>query len=127
MPTILLLDNDPMDRGLIRQALSDTEHRLIEVEDCGDFLNRVGQELIDLAIISLTAIPDEVAPRFSQVLLRARHTKLLALAPIEGSDGLGTLMKAESLNAHHLLAKPIDRRQLQMIFNVNFPVIAPQH
>lgn len=124
MSTLLLLEDDPADRAAIQRAASDTEHCLVEAEDLDDFLNRMMQGQIELAIISLTAVSEEAVPQFQRVLLRTPDTKILALA--QGGDGLTTLLKAESLRAHHLLAKPIDRQQFLTILNVMFPLSAPQ-
>jgi CheY-like chemotaxis protein len=122
MPTILLFDDDPAVRAAIERGLSDVEHRLLEVGNPDDFFDRLAQEHVELAIISLAAISEDTAPRFQQALLGSPDTKILALASIEGGNGLTTLLKAESLRAHHLLAKPIDPQQFLAILQVLFPL-----
>jgi hypothetical protein len=63
-----------------------------------------------------------MAPRVQRALLRTPDTKILALASLEKGDGLTTLLKAESLRAHHLLATPIDPQQFLSILQVLFPL-----
>jgi CheY-like chemotaxis protein len=122
MWTTLLLDDDPADRVVIRRAMPDTEHRLIEADDLSDFLDRLTRERVELAIISLAAVSEDMAPRVQRALLRTPDTKILALASLEKGDGLTTLLKAESLRAHHLLATPIDPQQFLSILQVLFPL-----
>ena len=122
MWTTLLLDDDPADRVVIRRAMPDTEHRLIEADDLSDFLDRLTRERVELAIISLAAVSEDMAPRVQRALLRTPDTKILALASLEKGDGLTTLLMAESLRAHHLLATPIDPQQFLSILQVLFPL-----
>ncbi|ALA57599.1 hypothetical protein [Nitrospira moscoviensis] len=122
MWTTLLLDDDPADRDAIRRAMPETEHRLIEADDLDDFLDRLTRERVELAIISLAAVSEDTAPRVQRALLRTPDTKILALAALDKGDGLTTLLKAESLRAHHLLATPIDPQQFLSILQVLFPL-----
>lgn len=126
MAMILLLDNDPVDRAAIQEAVADAERCLVETDGLDDFLDRLKDGHVELAIISLAAVCENTMPKLQRVLLQTPETKILALTPVQGGDGLATLLKAESLRAHHLLAKPIDRQQLQTILNVMFPLPSQQ-
>jgi DNA-binding NtrC family response regulator len=122
MPTILLVEDDHADRSLIRQTLSDTEHTLLEAETLDDCREYITDHHIDLAMVSLTIIPEQAVSDFQRMLQQTPDTKILALAPIQGKDGLTTLLRAESLRAHHLLAKPINPQQLLAILQLTFPL-----
>lgn len=122
MPTILLLEDNATDRALIRRTIFRTEHTLIEAEALEDILAHIIHRHIDLAIISLTIVSEDALPIFQQFLLQMPDIKVLALTPHHGSDGLTTLLRAESLRAHHLMAKPIDPQQLLTILNLTFPL-----
>lgn len=126
MSTILLLDDDPGDRATIQRAVSDADQRLVQAKNLDDFLRRMREDHVELAIISLDIVSDKTMPDIQNAFLRTPETKILALAPIHGGDGLNTLLKAESLHAHHLLAKPVDHEQLLTVLHVMFPVSAPQ-
>ena len=75
----------------------------------------------DVAIVALDALPEQSLPEFHQASLYSPSTKILALAPLERQSGLSTLLKAESLHAHHLLARPLDSRQLLTLLQATLP------
>jgi hypothetical protein len=79
------------------------------------------QQPVDLVIISLATISELDTARLQQILRRAPDTKVLALAPPRRQTGLATLLRAESLQAHRLLANPIDPEQLLALLNLTFP------
>lgn len=123
--TILVLEDNPPDQTVIRDALSGTEHTLLQAENLDDALEQLSKRHIDAAILSLSAIPERAIPYFQRLLTQAPSTKVVALAPAWGGDGLTTLLRAESLRAHHLLAKPIDTEQLLALLQPSaYPVAA---
>ena len=122
MPTILLLEDEATDRALIRRAVFATDHTLIEAEALEDVADHIACRHIDLVIISLATISDGVLPTFQRLVSQMPGTRILALTPAQGADRLTTLLKAESLGAHHLLPKPIDPQQLLTILNLTFPL-----
>jgi DNA-binding NtrC family response regulator len=122
MSTILLLEDNATDRALIRRTVFATEHTLIEAEALEDILAHIAHRHIDLVIISLGLVSETTLPTFQQFILQMPDVKVLALTEARGSDGLTTLLKAESLHAHHLMPKPIDPQQLLTILNLTFPI-----
>lgn len=108
MPVILVLDDDAAERALIEDMIVG-ECRLITANDLDEFRLQMGRHPIDLAIVSLTALPEHDIGNLQTVLQDAPETKVLALAPAPHGDALSTLLQAESLHANHLLAKPINR------------------
>lgn len=126
MLTILLLDDDAADRAVIWHTLAGTDHRLTEAASLHDFFDYLGRTPFDLIIMSLAAMPEERIADFHRLLARPPETKVLALAPFRTGDGLRTLLKAEALRAHHLLATPFDTPQFLSILNVTFPVSSSQ-
>lgn len=122
MSTILLLEDNATDRALIRRTVFETEHTLIEAEALEDILAHITHRHIDLVIVSLAIVSENALSTFQQFILQMPDTKVLALTPARGGDGLTTLLKAESLRAHHLMPKPIDPQQLLSILNLTFPL-----
>ncbi len=121
MLTILLLDDNPTDRQLVQQALAGTDHDLLEAQSVEEARDYFLTHHVDVAILSLGLIPDQTMPDVQRALSQVPQVKVLALAPVRGEDGLTTLLRAEALHAHHLLAKPIDPQQLQTILHFTFP------
>lgn len=120
--TILLLENNPTDEALIRQAVAGTGHTILEAKTLDHALEQMAAQHVDVLIVSLSTIPEGGLPSFQRLLDQAPATKLVALAPASGGDGLTTLLLAESLHAHHLLAKPVDSEQLVAIIQLACPL-----
>ena len=121
MPTILILDDDADDIALIRRIATDGEYSVLTSQNPDEFQRQMAHQPIDLIVISLTTISEKDTPHIQHILLQASNIKVLAVAPAERGDGLTTLLRAESLQAQHLLAKPIDPQQLLTILNLTFP------
>jgi response regulator RpfG family c-di-GMP phosphodiesterase len=125
LPTVLLLDDLAEDRTLIEQALG-TEARVVRKRSAEELLEHLlGGEPVDLAVVALDMVSDAAAQEVGRVFGLARGTKVLALAPVQQGSGLTTLLRAESLHAHHLLARPLDAHHLLMVLNSMFPAMAP--
>jgi CheY-like chemotaxis protein len=120
--TILVLEDNLDDRDAIRRLLSGTEYTVLEAENLDYVQDQIGTRHIDVAIVSLTAIPEQAIPRFQRLLLQAPAVKVVALAPVRTGDGLTTLLRAESLKAHHLLAKPVEGQQLLTVLQLSVPL-----
>lgn len=126
MSTILVLDDDAADNELIRRVATDSDHTVIASVTIEDFEFQMTQQPIDLVIISLTTIRDQDMTRLQPILQQAPAAKIFAVSSFQRATGLTTLLRAESLGAHHLLAKPIDPRQLRRCFEATFPQPAQQ-
>lgn len=126
MSTILLFDSESADRLVIEGCLSEGDHRLIEAADEAEFFEFLIREQIDLAIVSLAAVSDSALHEYQRLLSATAETKVLALAPVQGGNSLTTLLRAESLRAHHLLAKPVDEGQLLAILHACTPLSSGQ-
>lgn len=121
MPTILILDDNEADTALIRRVAAEGEYTVLTAQDLDEFHLQITQQPIDLAVISLATLSEKDTPRLQRILLQAPDTKVLAVAPTQRGDGLATLLRAESLQAHRLLAKPINPNQFLTILNLTFP------
>lgn len=121
MPTILVLDDNAEDVELIRRITVEGDYTILVAQNLEDFRLQLEQQPIDLAIISLATVSEADTPLLQHVLRQAPDTRVLALAPPRRGDGLATLLRAESLHAHRLLAKPIDPEQLLTLLNLTFP------
>ena len=126
MPTILILDDDAADIALIRRVATDGEYTVLTSQNLEEFQTQLTRQPIDLVMISLATISAQDIARLHPILHQAPDAKVLAIAPSQREDGLTTLLRAESLQAQHLLAKPINSQQLLAILNLTFPQTAQQ-
>ena len=120
MPTILVLDDDAAESALIRQIAADGDRTVLSSENIEEFQSQLARQPVDLVIISLATICEQDTARVLSILRQAADAKVLAVAPAQREPGLTTLLRAESLRARHLLAKPIDPHQLREIFDLTF-------
>lgn len=121
MSTILILDDDAADTTLIRRAAADADYTVLTSQDIDEFCLQMVHQRVDLVVVSLATITEQDTPRFESILGQFPDTKVLAVAPAQREGGLTTLLRAESLQARHLLAKPIDPQQLCTILNSTLP------
>ena len=121
MPTILILDNDIAETDLIRRVAREGNYTVLVSQTLDQFQFEMLHHPVDLAVISLATVPERDTTLLRQILSQADDMKVLAIAPGRPEDGLATLLRAESLQAHRLLVKPIDPHQLLNVLNLTFP------
>lgn len=126
MPTILVLDDNATDAALISRIAADGDHTVLASQDIEEFELQMARQPIDLVVISLATVHEQDAARLQSILRQTPDTRVCAVAPAERGAGLTTLLRAESLKARHLLAKPLDPHQLRTIFDLTFPQPAQQ-
>jgi len=121
MPTILVLDDDAADTALIRRVAPEGEYTVLVSQNLEEFQLQLARQLIDLAVISLATVSEKDTARLQDLLRQAPDSRVLAVAPAQPGDGLTTLLRAESIRAQHLIAKPIDPQQLLSMLALTFP------
>ena len=126
MPTILILDDDAADTVLIHRIATDAKYSVLTSQNLEEFRRELARQPIDLVMISLATISEKDIPRLQHILLQSPDTKVLVVAPAQRRAGLTTLLRAESLQAQHLLAKPIEPQQILTILDRTVPRPTPQ-
>ena len=86
----------------------------------------MARQPINLVIISLATVHEQDTARLQSILHEAPDTKVFTIAPAQRGAGLATLLRAQSLEVRHFLAKPLDPHQLRTIFELTFPQPAQQ-
>jgi CheY-like chemotaxis protein len=126
MPPILLLDDSPANVELIGRIATEFDQIVLATRNIEEFQTHMTGQSIDLVIMSLASVNEQDIPRLQPILGQYPDTKVLGLVPAHQESWLATLLKAEALGARHLLATPIDSRQLRTVFDLTFPQPAQQ-
>jgi len=107
--TILVVDDEPGTRRLLRKILAGAGYQVEEAADGKDALKRLDTTEVDLMITDLV-MPEQDGLETIRIL----HKKMprLKIIAISGKFDAGFLRAAEFLGAHASLAKPIGRDAL---------------
>lgn len=127
MPTILILDDDATDAALIHRVGTTEGCTVLTVQNLGEFHNQMTDRAVGLVMISLAAISRQDITGLQPILHRAFNTKVVAMVPFQPDNGLTILLRAESLQAHHLMAKPIDPQKLLALLDQTFSPATQQY
>ncbi len=105
MPTILVVDDEPTIRLLVRAALAGTEYRLLEAVDGASALEAARSRRPDLILL------DIALPRLSglEVCRRLKEDPATAIMPVLLLTGLAQQAErraADDVGAQGLIAKP---------------------
>mgnify|MGYP000913351089 CR=1 FL=1 len=110
IPRILIIDDDPRIRQLLRAALEDAGYLVLEAEEGGHGLAVAAQEDCAVAIVDLFMPGKEGL----ETILAARRTlPALKLIAISGGSADGNMLAvAESFGAHRTIDKPFELTHL---------------
>ncbi|MBI1789360.1 MAG: response regulator [Acidobacteria bacterium] len=106
--TILVVDDDPDARKVIRLALEEAGHRVVEAADGRQALRALGSERIDLLITDLVMPEQEGLAVITQLRQEQPGLKIIA---VSGAMGL-YLDMAQKLGAHAAMSKPVKLDEL---------------
>jgi adenylate cyclase len=107
MTTVLVVDDDPINRSLLSMSLRNEGHDVLEAVDGTDALAVLGQSVIDLV---LTDIEMPEMDGFGLLRHRADDDGLRAIPFIvlSGLDDMGSIVECVKLGAEDYLHKPFD-------------------
>ena len=108
MATILIVDDDEMERLLDRTILEDVGHELYFAKDGADALSIFRERDFDVVITDLNM------PRIDglKLIRQIREIDATAEVIVVSGVGPGRLEQAQDLGAIDTLAKPVDRDEL---------------
>ena len=107
--TILVVDDEPGVRYLLRNILTGVGYQVLEAKDGREAVRLVEASAVDLAIIDLV-MPGQEGIETIQYLHRARPQ--LKIIAISGKSESQVLSAAEHLGAHASFCKPIQADEL---------------
>jgi CheY-like chemotaxis protein len=106
---ILVVDDEPAVRKLLRNVLTGASYHVLEAENGKEAIHQVATSQMDLAIVDLS-MPVQEGIETIQAMRRVRpHLKIIAMSGVFAGP---LLRAAEHLGAHASLAKPIQPDEL---------------
>jgi putative two-component system response regulator len=105
-PTILIVDEQELNRRLLRGILKTSEYRIIEARRASDALALLETEKIDLVIVDLV-MPGVSGPDFCRRVKANRSTHLIPILMITSVHGVETEVAGISAGADEFMTKPL--------------------
>lgn len=112
-PTLLLVDDDPTFRSVLRDAMQKRGFAVSEAFDVPSAMQLITQETPEYAVIDLKM------PGDSGLVLVRKMTELQAgtnIVVLTGFASISTAIEAIKLGATHYLAKPVDADDIVVAF-----------
>lgn len=107
MANIVVVDDDPGLRGVMKKILERGGHTVREAEDGNAGMRLVEHEAPDLVVTDLLMPEKEGIETIRELQERFPEVRILAISGAGTPDGEGgPLMDAELFGAHHTLSKP---------------------
>lgn len=105
-PAILVVDQQDLNRRLLRGILKKTEYRIIEAQRATDALAILDREKIDLVVIDLM-MPEISGPEFCRRLKTNRRTQLIPVLMITSVQGVESEVVGITAGADEFMIKPL--------------------
>jgi DNA-binding response OmpR family regulator len=109
--TILIVDDNPHIRALLRQELEALGYEVKEAKDGRDALTQIKQERPDLIILDVM-MPIMDGFTVCRTLKEADETRLIPVVIMTALDGMEDRIKGIEAGADDFLTKPINEREL---------------
>ncbi len=112
MARILIVDDEPANRLLVRTILEHAGHELVEAADASEGLRAARESVPDLAIVDLS-LPGTSGVEFVTMLRRDPKTSAIKIALYTGSDVDAPMRDFMSLTGiTHVIPKPCEPAEL---------------
>lgn len=105
-PTILVVDDNDLNRRLLRAVLKTSNYRILEASRPGEATAILDSERVDLVVVDLM-IPDMGGPEFCRTLKSNRRTHLIPILMITSVQGVENEIAGISSGADEFLIKPL--------------------
>ncbi|BAI71530.1 two-component response regulator [Azospirillum sp. B510] len=115
MPTVLVVDDDPMLRLTLRHLLESAGVEVVEAEDGDEAMRLFRAGRPDLVICDLVMPFADGLQTIMRMRRLAPAAKIIAISGGGRSKAMDLLAVARQMGADHALAKPIERSQIALI------------
>ena len=111
MKTILVIDDDPFIRAMLRQAFEEKSFRVVEARDGDEGLDVFGAEEVDLVITDIIMPGKEGLSTIRDLLKASNGLKVIAMSG-GGMTGNDYLPMAVDLGVRHTFVKPFPMNEM---------------
>ncbi len=108
---ILVVDDDPSLRRMVRTSLDRAGHQVIEAAGGREAIDTLEQEKVDLILLDVT-MPDVDGIEVCTEIRRTRGSLELPIIFLTGSDDRNTRLWCKAVGGDEFLGKPLDEAEL---------------
>ncbi len=112
MPSILVIDDERLDRITLRKMLQAGGHGVTEMENGQQALSYLEHHLVDIVVTDLIMPKKSGLATISEIHLLYPNTRIIAISGGARPSGSGVLASARALGANGTLAKPFRQKEL---------------
>ncbi|WP_451973829.1 response regulator [Azospirillum endophyticum] len=117
MPTVLVVDDDPSIRLMLRRLLENAGAEVTEAEDGDEAMRLFRTSRPDLVICDVVMPYADGLQTIRSIRRLAPATKIIAISGGGRSKAMDLLTAAQRMGADHALVKPIEKSQIALIID----------
>ena len=106
-PHILIIDNEPMNRRVLKATLKSSPYRIFECRKASEAIDLLESERIDVIVLDLM-LPEMSGPDFCRWLKSNRKTQFIQLLMLTSVQGVENEIAGISSGADEFLIKPLN-------------------
>ena len=117
MPSILIVDDERLNRIALSKMLRAGGHGVTEKENGQQALSYLEHHLVDVVVTDIIMPKKSGLEMISEIHLRYPNTRIIAVSGGARPSGSGALTRARALGANGILAKPFRQKQILELVN----------
>lgn len=126
MAHILLIEDEPQVRGLLRETLEQEGHEVVECKDGTEGLSHYKKGLIDLVILDVILPEKDGFETLTELRQQDPQANVLAISGGFSPGAVNVLHIAQRLGAREILAKPFELKNFLAVVKKLLSDPAPQ-
>ena len=112
MPSILVVDDERLDRTVLSKMLRAGGHGVTETANGQQALSYLEHHLVDVVVTDVIMPKKDGLKTISEIRRRFPNTRIIAISGGARPSGSGALATARALGANGILAKPFRQKVL---------------
>ncbi len=112
MPSILVVDDERLDRTVLSKMLRAGGHGVTETANGQQALSCLEHHLVDVVVTDVVMPKKDGLKTISEIRRRFPNTRIIAISGGARPSGSGALATARALGANGILAKPFRQKVL---------------
>ncbi|MBP1772691.1 MAG: PleD family two-component system response regulator [Holophagaceae bacterium] len=114
MSTVLVVDDDPCVRQVLREFVELEGHRVLEAEDASHARRAMAQERVDLIFLDVL-MPGETGPSFCHSIKDDPECQGIKVILLTGFDGERAWQQGLRSGADIFLVKPVNQERIKVL------------